>query len=157
MMVNMPSVKTLIICVIAIVFQLITAKAQEQEPFVSENLLRVHHIVATFAASVGETPQEFSERVHSSLENIEALLYAVEMQGVPPEFFIENINKYGARVGSENMGQYLECVNIPFTDRDKPVRPNESECTKIKHRWEYPVNMQIYRGYSNGITKHIVD
>ena len=105
------------------------------ETSVAEADERIRSEIVAYAATKGETSEEFSRRVGSSLEEIIAFAFAVEKSGGTSLGAIKSLEGFSEAMKNPDKRKLVQCLGVPLTKNPDEPMPSESECAALQQRF----------------------
>jgi len=117
-----------------------TLRGKMPPPSDVEEILRIHQIVIRFAHDRGETPQEFAERVHSSLKSIERFVYELEKSGLTTDEAFRMLEGFSEALKDPEKQKLLECMGVKVFEDPQPIGhpPSAAECEQLEQKLGLP-------------------
>jgi hypothetical protein len=99
---------------------------------------RIRSEITAYAATKGETSQEFSQRIGNSLEEIVAFASAVERSGGTSLGAIKSLDGFSEALKDPDKRKLVRCLGVRLTENPHELMPSESECAALQQRFGAP-------------------
>jgi len=110
------------------------APPSSQAPTVVDATERIRGEIAAYAATKGETSQEFSQRIGSSLERITAIVFATEHLGGTSLDALTGLENFSQALKDPDKRTFIQCLGVHLTEDPHEPTPSEAECAALKQR-----------------------
>lgn len=105
-----------------------------------EAIQRARSAVREYAASRGETPEQFGRRINSSPEKIEGFAYAAIRTGGDPYSAIKSLEGFSQNLENPLKRRFVQCLGVKLSNdpRLEGPPPSATECAAVKRQLNLP-------------------